>query len=327
MRALWSGALLAMSMTALTAAGGARQAPPAAVLHLPPLDLALPERVERIYQAVSPRVEADRAMRLVQRMAPLWRLAGNPQFDQSLEWIAAELAGAGIATRYETIPTSGQGWEMRDAVLRLDGPAGEVVLSRDQDRVPLAINSVSTPPGGALLALVDVGRGTDAGDYEGRPVAGAVVLAGGPIGSVWNLAVRTHGAAGVISTQLAPYTRPEETPDVLQWGSIPYGASRRSFGFRPRRARPAGCAGTTAGPTRVHVTVDTVFHRQPARSLIAGSGQALARRPRRARVAHVQEPGANDSASGNGTLLAVAVALRARDCRRHPSCARAAHPP
>ena len=36
---------------------------------------------------------------------------------------------------------------MRDAVLRLDGPAGEIVLSREQDRVPLAINSFPTAAG------------------------------------------------------------------------------------------------------------------------------------------------------------------------------------
>ena len=91
-------------------------------------------------------------MALVTPMAPLWRLAGNPQFDQSLEWIDAPLKAAGIATRYDTIASPSQGWEMRDAVLRLDGPAGEVVLSRAQDRVPLAINSFPTPAGGTTAA-------------------------------------------------------------------------------------------------------------------------------------------------------------------------------
>ncbi|MEZ5289127.1 MAG: hypothetical protein R2712_30855 [Vicinamibacterales bacterium] len=65
--------------------------------------------------------------------------------------------------------------EMRDAVLRLDGPAGEVVPHGTVDRRTAGDQLGLHTPGGALLALVDVGRGTDAGDYEGRPVAGAVV--------------------------------------------------------------------------------------------------------------------------------------------------------
>src|SRR5262245_8758405 len=105
--------------------------------HLPPLDRALPPRVEAIYRAVAPRVDAKSAMQVVTTMAPLWRLAGNPQFDQSLDLIDARLRAAGIATRFDTIPSTSQGWELRDAELRLDGPDGAIVLSKAQDRVPL----------------------------------------------------------------------------------------------------------------------------------------------------------------------------------------------
>ena len=69
-------------------------------------------------------------MELVTRMAPLWRLAGNPDFDRSLPWIEERLVAAGIATRYDTIESTSQGWEMRDASVRLDSADGELVLSR-----------------------------------------------------------------------------------------------------------------------------------------------------------------------------------------------------
>ena len=152
----------------------AQTAPP----HLPPLDKVLPKRAETIYRAVAPRVETDAAMDLVTRMAPLWRLAGNPQFDQSLEWIEAQLSAAGIATHYETIESASRGWEMREAELRLDGPDGEVVLSKAQDRVPLAINSFSTPPRkGRASAWSMSARAPTPRDYQGKDVTGAVVLA------------------------------------------------------------------------------------------------------------------------------------------------------
>jgi aminopeptidase YwaD len=286
---------------------GAQTAPP----HLPPLDRALPPRAEAIYRAVEPRVDREAAMALVTKMAPLWRLAGNPQFDQSLEWIAASLKAAGVATRYDTIPSTSQGWDMRDAALRLDGPDGEIVLSRAQDRVPLAINSLATPAGGTTAPLVDVGAGTEPAHYDGRSVKGAVVLADGPIGTVWNHAVKERGAAGVISTQIAGYTQPQTTPDVLQWGAIPYAPDTPSFGFKatPRAVRRLR-ERLAAGPVRVHVTADVVFHRRPVRTLVAEFPGARWPDDRVMLVAHVQEPGANDNASGSGTLLATAVALQ-----------------
>jgi hypothetical protein len=250
-------------------------------------------------------------MDLVTLMAPLWRLAGNPDFDRSLLWIEERLVAAGIATRYDTIESTSQGWEMRDASVRLDSADGDIVLSRAGDRVPLAINSVSTVPGGILAPLVDVGAGTEATHYEGRAMKGAVVLADGAIGTVWNQAVKARGAAGVISTQIAPYTRPESTPDVLQWGSIPYAPETPSFGFKatPRAARRLRDR-LTAGPARVHVRVDTVFHRRPVRTLVAEFPGTVWPDDRVVLVAHVQEPGANDNASGCGTLLAVALAIQ-----------------
>jgi len=291
---------------AVTAA--AQPVPP----HLPPLDRVLPPRAETIYRTVAPRVDREAAMDLVSRIAPLWRLAGNPAFDQSLAWIDERLSVAGLRTRYDAIASTSQGWEMRDAILRLDGPEGEVVLSTAQDRVPLAINSFPTPPGGVTARLVDVGEGTAASHYDGRDVTGAVVLADGAIGAVWAQAVKVRGAAGVVSTQLAAYTRPDETPDVLQWGAIPYADDRPSFGFKatPRATRRLRARLAAGAPVQVHVTADTVFHRRPVRTLVAEIPGTRWPEERVVLVAHVQEPGANDNATGCGTLVAAAVALQ-----------------
>ena len=140
---------------------------------------------------------------------------------------------------------------------------------------------------------------------------GAVVLADGPIGAVWNQAVKARGAAGVISTQIAAYTRPDTTPGVLQWGNIPYAPDQPSFGFKatPRAARRLR-ERLAAGPVQVHVTADTVFHRRPVRTLVAEFPGTRWPDDRVVLVAHVQEPGANDNASGSGTLLAAALALQ-----------------
>ena len=280
-----------------------------AVVHLPPLDRLLPPRSEDIYRALAARVDTNMAMEAVSFMAPLWRLAGNPGYDRSIDFIAERLLTRGMKTRVETYENSGQGWEHERGTLSLEGQSGEPVLSREQDRVALCINSFSTPPGGVMLRLVDVGAGREP-DFTGKDVKGAVVLGDSAVGQLWARAVRERGAAGVVSTEIAPYTRPESTPDVLQWGSIPYDETRRSFGFKatPRAASRLRAA-LAAGEVRVRVDIAATFHRGPNRTLVAEIPGTTHADERVVLVAHVQEPGANDNASGSGTLLAAALAI------------------
>jgi hypothetical protein len=296
-------------------------------LHLPPLDRVLPARAETIYRAMAARVDARVAMETVEYMAPFWRLAGNPGYDKSLDFIAQRLARAGFAPvasgaqpltartagRFwvESYANAGHGWEQERGTLAIDNARREVVLSREQDRVALCINSFSTAPGGVVLRLVDVGAGL-AADFADADVEGAVVLGNAAIGPLWTRAVRERGAAGVISTDLAAYTRPAVTPDVLQWGSIPYDEARRSFGFKatPRASRRLREA-LADGAVRVRVDIATTFHRGPNRTLVAEiPGGGAGANERVVMVAHVQEPGANDNASGSGTLLAAALAMQ-----------------
>ena len=279
-------------------------------LHLPPLDRVLPPRVEAIYTAVASRVDTGVAMEIVNTIGPLWRLAGNPAYDDSMEFIAARLRQGGVTSRVESYAHSGRGWEHRRGTLSLDGSTREVLLSREQDRVALCINSFSTPAGGVVLPLVDVGEGTDE-DFKNRDVTGAVVLGNAAVGPLWTRAVRDRGAAGVISTELAPYTQPDTTPDVLQWGSIPYDEARRAFAFKatPRAARRIRAA-LSLGIVKVHVDIETTFHQRPNRTLIAEIAGTVRADERVVLVAHLQEPGANDNASGSATLAATAIALR-----------------
>jgi aminopeptidase YwaD len=278
--------------------------------HLPPLDRSLPRRAESIYGQLARSTDAKVAMDVVTFMAPLWRLAGNPAFEQSQQFIFERLAAAGLQPRYEGYPNSGQGWEQVRGTVRLGGPSGEILLSKETHRVALAINSFSTPAGGVSLRLVDAGAGTSDAAYEGKSVKGAVVLASGSIGQAWNAAARARGAAGVISTEIAAYTRPSETPDVLQWGSIPYVEQLRAFGFKATPRIAARLRSELAkGDVTLHVDIETTFHRRPNRTLIVEIPGRSQPEQRVVLAAHVQEPGANDNATGCGTLLAAALAI------------------
>ncbi|MFP5379768.1 MAG: M28 family peptidase, partial [Vicinamibacteria bacterium] len=297
---------------------GSAQAP-----HLPALDRHLPERVEEIYRYLSSRIDPSIGMDVVRYMDQYWRLAGNDGFERSQQFLfdllvagsfldaRTELRDApGARAWYEEFPNAGQGWSVQRSTLAIAGDSPEVVLSREAHRVTLAINSFSTD-GPRTYRLVDAGRGVADGDYAGRDVTGAVVLADGPVGAVWNAAVRARGAAGVVSTDLPAYLRPAETPDILQWGSIPYDEARRSFAFKATPRAAARLRERLAGGA-VDVTVDlaTTFTRRPNRTLIAEIPGRTRPDERIVLVAHVQEPGANDNASGSATLLLAALAMQ-----------------
>ncbi len=286
---------------------------------------ALPPGAERAYGVLAARVSAADARDVVARMDGTWRLAGNPAYDAALDFIRERLTAAGFSASaaaaatiaVEAFPAASPGWDYRVGTVAFADDPTAPLLSRERDHVSLAINSFSTAPGGVVAPLVDVGRGT-AADYAGRSVRGAVVLTDAALGRVWRDAVVSRGAAGVISTRAAAFVRPEgisltdAQQDVLQWDSIPDDAAARSFGFKAsRRAADRMRERLRGGPVEVRVSIESTFYDAPDRTLVAEIPGRSRPEERVVIAAHLQEPGANDNASGCGTLLALAVALRA----------------
>ena len=137
-------------------------------------------------------------------------------------------------------------------------------------------------------------------------------------GASGSMAVKARGAVGVISTRVAPYIRPSDPKlftspdqqDVFQWGSVPYDADAKAFGFKASwRAASRMRERLKNGPVQIKVDIESTFYDAPNRSLIAEIPGSVKPDERIVLAAHIQEPGANDDASGCGTLLAVAAAL------------------
>jgi aminopeptidase YwaD len=285
----------------------------------------LPATSERAYRAMSTRFDEQEALSVVSFMDRYWRLAGNPGYNASIDAIRTRLIAAGYAdgasvtsphVRVEEFPNTSRGWDYREGAVVFEGER-DALLSRERDRVSLAINSFSTTGDGLVAPLVDVGRGRPT-DYAGKDLKGAVVLGDAAIGRLWQDAVTRGGAAGVISTEIASYIRPadpaqmsDEQKDVLQWGAIPYDATAKGFGFKSswRAANRMRERLAQRGNARVRVTIDSAFYDGPNRTLIAEIPGRSHPEERIVLVAHVQEPGANDNGSGCGTLYGLARAL------------------
>jgi aminopeptidase YwaD len=290
---------------------------------------ALPASAERAYRALAPRVElvaTYTALDIVRYMDQFWRLAANPGFNSSIDHIRGRLRAVGFSDGptkkgdpFVRVDEWGQarGWDYQLGTVAF-ADDGEVLLSRVRDRVSLCINSFSTPDGGLVARLIDVGNGGNPADYDSVDVKGAIVLGDAEAGRLWQQAVKSRGAAGVISTAIAPYIRPPDPKlftapdqqDVLQWSSIPYDAAANSFGFKSSwRAAARMRERLKKGPVQLKVEIKSAFYDGPNRTLIAEIPGETKPDERIVMVAHVQEPGANDDGSGCATLYAVAVAL------------------
>ncbi|HKQ63031.1 MAG TPA: DUF4910 domain-containing protein, partial [Candidatus Polarisedimenticolaceae bacterium] len=301
---------------ALAAPAAAAPAPP----HLVPAPL---------FEAIAAEYSGEAAQEHTRRIVEYHRIQGSPMMARvAADVVLAELRARGIDARIESFPSDGRtvyqtwisplGWEMRGGELWVESVAGQpdfvpFRLCRYAD-VPMCVSTYSK--GGEWSGeLVDVGRGTAAGDYAGKDVAGRVALASGYAGDVVRQAVLEHGAVGVVIYPDA-LDRPDH-PDMVRYNGLWTRAAeleRTSGGFqisanqlarlrqlmRAGAVRVRGKIDATLGPGQLTL-VHAVFRgaEQPEREVLL--------------TAHLDHPkwSANDNASGSGALLELARTVQA----------------
>ncbi|MFN8581783.1 MAG: M28 family peptidase [Gemmatimonadaceae bacterium] len=273
--------------------------------------------VQRLFDAVRPRINGDSAKATVAFVEQRWRLPGNKGFDESIDHVIASLRRAGyveesaaaaenrLTYRIETHPLRGPTWEPDSASLTV---AGETVplLRFETNRNMLAINSFSTPPGGVEAEVV---TWRSLNDTLGAPadLSGRVVFGEMPIARLFQAAVQRRHAAGVISYSLPPYTHPEKHRHSIQFTSVPLDTTRKAFGLLlSADARDRLVAALKGGATRVRIMTAARSWTSVERTLIAEVRGSKVPNERFVLSAHVQEPGANDNASGVGALADMA---------------------
>lgn len=260
------------------------------------------------------------ALAQVAFMDQFFRWPGNTGFNASIERVEGVLKSAGyveesaakpgevLTYRVEHRPMKQPAWEPVDASVMLVGEPAPV-LRFATNRNMLAINSYSTPDSGIVARLVDVGKGT-AADYDRVPVRDAIVLVDANVGRAFGEAVQKRGALGVLAYNMPAYTQPETHRTSIQFGSIPYDSSHKSWGIAlSRDAVDRLRAALAKGETRVRVRTQSRMYPSDERTLVAEVHGSAAPRERYVLSAHVQEPGANDNASGVGDLTEMAHVL------------------
>jgi len=280
----------------------------------------IPPAVQHYFDLIRPVFSGQKAYDQVAFMDQYFRWPGNTGFNASLRRVEEILKSAGyveeseakagsvLTYRIEHRPMRSPAWEPVDASVTIIGER-EPALAFATNRNMLAINSFSTPDTGVLAQVVDVGKGT-AADYDRVPVTGKIVLADGNVGRVFGEAVQKRGAIGVLTYNLPAYTQPETHRHSIQFGSVPYDSVKQSWGVPlSRDAVDRLRAALAKGLTSVRVHTKSRMYPSDELTLVAEVHGSTAPSERFVLSAHVQEPGANDNASGVGDLSEMARVL------------------
>lgn len=307
--AVSSSVVRGITVVVLAGSGAGAQAP----RHIPPA-------VQHYFDLIRPVFSGQKAYDQVAFMDQYFRWPGNTGFNASIRRVEDILksagyvdesnakAGAVLTYRIEHRPLRSPAWEPVDASITIISER-EPVLAFATNRNMLAINSFSTPDTGVLSQVVDVGKGT-AADYDRVPVSGKIVLAEGNVGRVFGEAVQKRGAIGVLTYSLPAYTQPETHRHSIQFGSVSYDSVKHSWGIPlSRDAVDRLRAALTKGPTSVRVRTKSKMYPSDELTLVAEVRGNTAPSERYVLSAHVQEPGANDNASGVGDLSEMARVL------------------
>ncbi len=265
-------------------------------------------QIQKYVDEVGTVFSGEKALETTAYVSRFWRLPGNPGFDSSIYYVAKILEKAGfqeknqfpdavLSYRIEGRVMSHPAWSPVGAHISL---AGEKLplMHFSSNRNMIAIRSSSTAAEGVeaeVVWLQDMSAKSWQQDMEGK-----IVFCEASMGSFYRKA-RQKGAIGAFSYAIPDFNQPEKNDTLVPFSSLPGRAADGGWGiFLSKRAKDALIQKLKAGEKRVRVWVKTEFHDADELCLIAEiQGES---RPDQRLVfsAHVQEPGANDNASGVG---------------------------
>ncbi len=278
---------------------------------------AVPDAFTAVSTPVGRELSGDRAHRTVAYVEQFFRLPGNRGYDASIDTLASLLSAAGyvrqdratakerLVYRVESRPMTAPAWTPDDASLTIVGRSGPLLRWATNHNM-IAINSWSTPSGGVTARVVDVGAGTD-DELAKHDLKDAIVMLDGNFRVVYLKAMQ-RGARGVLAAQKLPaYNQQAKNTTAIQFTSIARDTVYRGFVlFLSAAARDSLKAALASGPVQVRAVVSTRFEDRPERTVVAEVRGSQRPAERFVYSAHVQEPGANDNASGVGLLAEMA---------------------
>jgi hypothetical protein len=285
---------------------------------------------EVVLKQIAEETSGEAAKRNLDTITLQHRMRSGTQFDTATRHIYDTLRDYGLdEVEYLTYAADGktmfgtqksrpvwdvefaQLWEVREA----GGSIQRVRKLGDWDSVPLSLaqDSLSADVTGTL---VDIGAGMSDADYEGRDLAGKLVLTSSQPGAVADRAVGELGAAGIIS--YAPNQRSawwKEDDRLVRWGHLSSFPKTETFGFMIslREARDLQARMSAGEEILFHARVESSHDKGKYRFVTARIDGADKEEEEIHFTCHLDHPrpGANDNASGCVAILETARTLNA----------------
>lgn len=270
--------------------------------------------VKQYFDLVDASFDSEKAFQTVAYVEQYFRVVGNEGFNNSIYFVEELLQKEGfveeseadsdtrLTYRVEKRELNRPTWQPKNATLKT--PDGNTILEYKTNRNMIPINSYGTD-GEQTYEIVYVGSGRDL-DFP-DDVKGKVVFGETSVGYLFNEAVVKRGAAGVLAYRIASYTQPEINQTSIQFSGIPLNEELASWGLLlSYSAKEAVKESLAKGENIFSVNIETEIYPSEELTIVAELKGDLYPEDRFVFSAHIQEPGANDNASGVGVLLEVA---------------------
>lgn len=270
--------------------------------------------VQPYFEMTDAEFNAEQAFETVAYIEQYFRVVGNEGFNNSIYFVEELLKNEGfveeseatsndrLTYRIEKRELNRPTWEPVSGILELGN--GEPLLNFDTNRNMMAINSFSSK-GVEEYEVVNVGEGRDL-NFD-TDVKGKVVFAETSVRYLFNEAVVKRGAAGVLAYRMPDYTQPEKNQTSIQFSGISLDEEKESWGILlSYAAKEKLLEALKNGNSSIKIDLSTKIYESEELTIVAELKGNKYPEDRFVFSAHVQEPGANDNASGVGVLAEVA---------------------
>ena len=245
-----------------------------------------------------------------------WRVVGNEGFNKSVYFIAEHLEKAGfvleekanennkLTYRIEKRPLKDPTWEVVDGFVKIMGE-DEPLLQHSTNRNMIALNSYSTPKEGVEAEVIYV---DDVRKMKNLVVKGKIVFVESSPYWVFSTAVLQGGALGILTYDNPAYLQPEKNTTSIQFRSIQLRPDQKSWAIAlSYAAKERLKQGLSKGKVNLKVQIETKIYESEELTIVADIHGSEAAKERLIFSAHIQEPGANDNATGVGLALEMAT--------------------
>lgn len=277
---------------------------------------SLDQTINPYFDLVRPNYKGDLAYETVAFVEKYWRVAGNTGFNNTVYLIAEKLEKAGfvleekantetrLTYRIEKREMNRPTWEPVSANVKIVGEK-ESLLDHSSNSNMIYLNSSSTPNREVQAELIYIASKEDLNTAN---LQGKIIFSDALSYRNLQSAVSEKGALGILTYDLPSYLQPEKNQTSIQFRSMRYEEGKSNWAIAlSYQTKVKLKAALAKGKVEINVKIETKIYESEELTVVANVKGS--ERPLESLVfsAHIQEPGANDNASGVGAQLEMAT--------------------